>query len=161
MGLGRILGGEKRLRALGHPSEHGVGEPGDGMRAGPRQLDALAHRELGRRSQIQQLVRADTQGVAHIGRESAHILEIAAERIVQAPGSGRHAQRELTGERGVTGLEAHGGADIARDLARIATVLARGGKDPQGSEAPRGKLGCPTQCDPMFRRRRAGQQPKT
>ena len=110
------------------------------------ELDALAHRELGRRSQIQQLICADTQGVAHIGRECARIVETrpsASSRQPVQPSRRTRASGANAASRGSRPWRRRSAATSRG----IATVLAGEAVTPAAQRAPRGKLR-PTQCDP-------------
>ena len=106
-------------------------------RSTPRELDPLADRNLGRRLEIQQLIRTDAQRVAHLRIEGARIVEHAVEGIVQTAAHRRRAQGEPAREGGVPRLEPHGGADFGSELARIPVALP--GKE--RSEKRRGARG--------------------
>ena len=158
---GNILGRKKGIRPFRHAPQHRICETCGTMGARARELHALAHRDLRRGSQVEQLIRTDAQRVAHIDRKRAWVVEDAIERVVQATGATRDAQRETARERGVSSIERHGGAKVRRDLTGIAPRLARGNQDAQRGEAARGKLCDLTQGDPKCPGPRAGRQPRT
>ncbi len=78
--LGNILGSKEGLGALGDTTQHGIGEAGGPMSAHARELHALTHRDLRRSPQVEQLVRTDTQRVAHAPIRSASRTSAVSER---------------------------------------------------------------------------------
>ena len=103
--VGNILGGKEGIRPFRHAAQHGIGEAGGPMSAHARELHALAHRDLRRGSQVQKLICSDAKGIAHVGRESARIVEHMIERVVQAAAAARDAEGEPARKRRVALVE--------------------------------------------------------
>ena len=82
--LGNILGSKEGIRPFRYAPQHRIGEAGGPMSAHARKLHALAHRDLRRSSQVEQLIRTDAQRVAYVRRKRARVVEHGVERVVQA-----------------------------------------------------------------------------
>ena len=124
--LGNILGGKEGLGALGDTAQHGIGEASGPMSAHAREFHALTHRDLRRSPQVEQLIRTDTQRIAHVGRKRARIVEHAVESVVQATAATRDTQRETARKGGIARVERSGCAGVGGELASIAPRLAGG-----------------------------------
>ena len=124
--LGSILGGEEGIRPFRYATQHRIGEAGGPMSAHARELHALAHRDLRRSPQVEQLIRTDTQRIAHVGRKRARIVENAVESVVQATAATRDTQCEATRKGGIARVERSGCAGVGGELASIAPRLAGG-----------------------------------
>ena len=159
--LGNILGGEEGIRPFRYATQHRIGEAGGPMSAHARELHALAHRDLRRSPQVEQLIRTDTQRVAHVGCKRTRIVEHAVESVVQATAATRDTQCEATRKGGIARVERSGCAGVGGELAGIAPRLTGGDQNAQGNEAPRRQFGRLTQGNPMPRHPHAGRRPRT
>ena len=103
--LGNILGSKEGIRPFRYAPQHRIGEAGGPMSAHARKLHALAHRDLRRSSQVEQLIRTDTQRIAHVGRKRARVVEHAVESVVQATAATRDTQCEAARKGGIAHVE--------------------------------------------------------
>ena len=159
--LGNILGSKEGIRPFRYAPQHRIGEAGGPMSAHARKLHALAHRDLRRSSQVEQLIRTDTQRIAHVGRKRARVVEHAVESVVQATAATRDTQCEAARKGGIAHVERSRCAGVGGEFADIAPRLAGGDQNAQGNKAPRRQFGRLTQGDPKCPGPRAGRQPRT
>ena len=142
-GLHAGAGGFESGRVLvGHTAKDGVAEARGAAAGAAHELDALAHGDLRRRVQVEDLEGGDAQGVANERLERRAGAQVARDHAVDLAAGGDRAQHEAGGERSVARVELRHRGHLAQKVAGAGLAAAALGEEPQGGAARGRELGC-------------------
>lgn len=125
-----------------HAAQDGVAEARGAAARAPHELDALAHGDLRRRVQVEDLEGGDAQGVAHERLERRAGAQVARNHAIDLSAGSDSAQHEAGGERAVARVELRHRGRLAQKVTGAGLAAAALGEEPQGRAAGGREFGC-------------------